>query len=230
MGCVWLHIFPTESYEAASGAVAQLQVGRAQPTLLICPELPDTLAELAKIRRHIPAPRNSVDRVDDRASVGSTHGSLDDVPRNSQESIFVHFGCHGQQHPTNALNNCLLLSEGELTMSKIIQSCQASQASLAYLSACQTAKSNAERPDESLTLSATMLFAGFHGLVGTMWSMHDQDAPIVANVFYQYLFRNGTIAPPAPTDAAYALHIAVQRLREQGVHPSRWVPYVHFGI
>lgn len=36
------------------------------------------------------------------------------------------------------------------------------------------------------------------------------DGPIVADVFYEYLFRNGRDSTPDTTEAAYALHLAAK--------------------
>jgi CHAT domain-containing protein len=41
--------------------------------------------------------------------------------------------------------------------------------SLAFLSACETAKGDKTIPDEAMHLAATLLFAGFRGVVATMW-------------------------------------------------------------
>ena len=63
-----------------------------------------------------------------------------------------------------------LLGNGNLKVSKIIQK-RNTNASLAFLSACETAKGDKGSPDEAMHLAATMLFAGFCGVVGTMWSV-----------------------------------------------------------
>ena len=60
--------------------------------------------------------------------------------------------------------------------------------------------------------------------------MMDEDAPVVADVFYQYLFRHGKTQLPDAKDAARGLHLAAQELREQGKPFISWVPYVHYGI
>ncbi|TFK22228.1 hypothetical protein FA15DRAFT_681771 [Coprinopsis marcescibilis] len=187
--------------------------------------LPKTLEELDRIREHIPSAQNLLQRVGSRSIPISNETILNDIRRSS----IVHFGCHGDQHPTNPLESCLLLSDGPLTMSTIIRECQTSNASLAYLSACQTAKGDEGQPDEGLTLAATMMFAGFRGVVGTMWSIYDVDAPIVADVFYRYLFRHGIEIAPNTRDAAYGLHLAVQELRRLGRPFANWVPFVHYG-
>ena len=71
---------------------------------------------------------------------------------------------------------------------------------------------------------------GYHSVIGTMWSIQDSDAPLVAEEFYKHL-----IACEMKTDsgeAAYALHEAVGRLRDNvGVEEfARWMPFIHLGI
>lgn len=44
-----------------------------------------------------------------------------------------------------------------------------SDAFLAFLSACETAKGDSKQPDQAIHLAATMLFAGFKSVIGTMW-------------------------------------------------------------
>ena len=124
-----------------------------------------TLLELEYIQKHIPDTNNLISHVGSR----DTPTSIDKILSNIQQSSFVHFGCHGMQNLSNPLESALLLGGGQLTVSRLIHECQTSTASLAYLSACETAMGDHERPDESLSLAATMMFAGFRGVVGTMW-------------------------------------------------------------
>ncbi|TFK22085.1 hypothetical protein FA15DRAFT_714731 [Coprinopsis marcescibilis] len=190
--------------------------------------LPNTLDELDNIRRHIPSHDNLIHYIGTGGP--SKSATNEDALKAIRQSSFVHFGCHGLQHPTNPLQSTLCLSGGKLTMKKIIRECQTSTPSFAFLSACQTAMNDEDRPDESLNLTATMMFAGFRSVIGTMWSIHDADAPIVADVFYRYLFRHREEMAPVITDAAKGLSLAVKELRDQGKHFSRWVPFVHFGL
>jgi CHAT domain-containing protein len=127
--------------------------------------LPYTLTELDNIKSHLPDEHQLIPY---NYSVG-LQTSLRTVLDNIRRASCVHFGCHGRQDLKNPLKSSLLLSGGELSMSTIIQECQSSGASLAYLSACETAKGDDRRPDESLNLVATMFFAGFQSVVGTMW-------------------------------------------------------------
>ena len=77
-----------------------------------------------------------------------------------------------------------------------------------------------------MNIASAMLFAGFKGVVGTLWSIHDVDGPIVAEAFYTYLFQNQRVDT---RDAATALHFAVKTLRDNNVPLMRWIPFVHLG-
>ncbi|EAU90735.2 hypothetical protein CC1G_04004 [Coprinopsis cinerea okayama7 len=188
--------------------------------------LPFTMEELKKIQCRIPHERHLVTRV----GSADTPSSPDAILGHINTASIVHFGCHGSQDFSNPLDSSLILSGGRLTMESLIRGCRTSNAALAYLSACETAMGDQERPDESLSLAATMQFAGFRSVVATMWSIHDEDAPIAADIFYRHLFRRGTAAPPDITDAAYGLHLAVKKLRDLGKPFHQWVPFVHHGI
>ena len=63
---------------------------------------------------------------------------------------------------------------------------------LAFLSACQTAMGDENLSDEAIHIAAGMLFAGYSRVVGTMWSISDKLAPLVAKDVYGQLFRIST--------------------------------------
>ncbi|TFK16347.1 hypothetical protein FA15DRAFT_553296, partial [Coprinopsis marcescibilis] len=57
-----------------------------------------------------------------------------------------------------------------------------------------------------------MLAAGYRGVVATMWSIRDQQAPQVAEDFYEYLLAEGGTGING-SRASYALHHAIQKWR-----------------
>ena len=75
--------------------------------------------------------------------------------------------------------------------------------------------------------------AGHPGVIATMWSVMDHHAQQVVREAYGHLFKKNV--PSYPTEAAHALHQAVQKLRESSAEnrnasfPS-WVPFMHMGI
>jgi CHAT domain-containing protein len=102
-------------------------------------------------------------------------------------------------------------------------------AQLAYLSAFQTATGDEHLSKEAVHLTAGMLLVGYHGVIGTMRSIRNDDVPKVADVVYAHLFKE---PHPDPTQAAFALHEAVKKLQNKSRGKSflSWVLYIHVGI
>jgi CHAT domain-containing protein len=90
------------------------------------------------------------------------------VTERVRSASFLHLACHGIQNQKNALESGFYLSNGMLTISKLMD-LQLDKPWLAYLSACETAKGDVEQPDQVMHLAAAMLFAGFKHVVATMW-------------------------------------------------------------
>jgi CHAT domain-containing protein len=79
---------------------------------------------------------------------------------NLRDSSIVHFACHGVQDVINPLNSGLILSDGQLKVSELMRTSDVgfkSGLTLAFLSACETAKGDKTVPDEALHLAATLL-------------------------------------------------------------------------
>ncbi|KAF9553215.1 hypothetical protein CPC08DRAFT_713959 [Agrocybe pediades] len=139
-----------------------------------------------------------------------------------------HFSCHGIQDNAEG-NSSLFLAQGtRLTLSDI-SALHLPHAEFAFLSACQTATGDELLPEESIHLVAGMLFAGYRGAVGTMWSIVDEDGPHVADRFYTELCKAGT---PTADKAASSLHAAINQLRTSELQKSffSWVPFIHYGV
>ncbi|KAJ6562314.1 CHAT domain-containing protein [Mycena capillaripes] len=207
-----------------------------QPAAVDLPGLRYTKDELSRIEERIPKQWLT--------SLGRTsQTTVDQALFHLQQSSVVHFACHGIQDSTNPLESGLLLADGRLKVSQIMGSTSGSptetplqrRMSLAFLSACETAKGDNELPDEAMHLAAGLLFTGFRGVVATM-TMADADGPKIADDFYAHLFSPCDAASDPPilpdlTKAAEALHFAVGNLRkEPGISLRRWVPFVHYGL
>ncbi|KAJ7190811.1 CHAT domain-containing protein [Mycena pura] len=196
--------------------------------------LPGTVIELDNIKNRVPS----------QWLIPLERTTQDTVMHHLHSSSVVHFACHGTQNLANPLHSGLILSDGSLKVSRIMRTPEGDSTAdnmknmmkLAFLSACETAKGDANIPDEAMHLGATLLFAGFRGVVATMWTMNDHDGPKIADAFYANLFKdcNPNSVPPILPDlskAARALHFAVAQLRkEPGMTFQRWVPFVHYGL
>ncbi|KAJ7213456.1 CHAT domain-containing protein [Mycena pura] len=153
--------------------------------------------------------------------------TVDAVRLQLEHSAWVHLACHGTQDLSEPTRSHLLLYGGNLELKTILRM-PLSNAEVVFLAACQTAMGDSELVNESIHLGGGFIAAGFRGAIGMLWSMNDQDGPLVAKKFYSHLFRDGR--QPQARDAAEALHLAIKQLRRQDVPYERWVPIIHMGI
>ena len=194
----------------------------SQPEAQMQPSLPGATREVNVIRSlQNPSRRLHV------TSLSGAEATVEAVVQSMKSCNWIHLACHGIQHSIEPTNSAFLLN-GQLTLNEIMKQ-SLNHAELAFLSACQTAKGDSKLPEEAIHLAAGMLMAGYCSVVGTMWSIRDDDAPTIAEKFYTYLIGE---AGADCTKAAYALHHAVGHLRDSGEGCSfdRWVPFIHLGI
>ncbi|KAJ7930356.1 CHAT domain-containing protein, partial [Mycena leptocephala] len=122
-----------------------------------------------------------------------------------QECSWVHLACHGYQNPLYPTGSHLRLYGGDLELETFF-ACL-SQMQFVFLAACQT---DSQLVNESFHLGGGFIIAGFQSAIGTMWSINDNNGPVVAEIVYSHLFRDGQ--HPKHTDAAEALQLAVKHL------------------
>ncbi|KAF8548447.1 hypothetical protein OG21DRAFT_1423050 [Imleria badia] len=159
----------------------------------------------------------------------SSVGTVEEVLSLMKDADWVHFACHGIQDVTDPAKSGLCLADQRRLKISDIIALSRPHGGLAFLSACQTAMGDELLSDEAIHIAAGMLFAGYGGVIGTMWSISDKLAPEVACDVYQQLFRNGT--RPEYREAARALHEAVGHVRERGNVPFHiWLPFIHVGL
>ncbi|KZV61082.1 hypothetical protein PENSPDRAFT_314628 [Peniophora sp. CONT] len=188
--------------------------------------LPGTIDESRRLQRILDESLIPCKALDDKEA------TVDAVRSAMNQHSWVHLACHGSQHTADATQSAFHLYDGRLSLSDLMQT-TADDAELAFLSACQTATGDEKNPEESVHLAAGMLAVGFKGVVATMWSIGDRDAPIVVEAYYKNLLelrRTGAVGK-GQTGAAYALHEAVKVLRDHVGEKNflSWAPFVHFG-
>jgi CHAT domain-containing protein len=124
--------------------------------------------------------KNEVRRVKERFDVAGVnvtvlndieiHPAVPDVLASLKETQvqILHLACHGDQK-SDALTSGFVFRDGDLTIQDLMR-LDLTQALLAFLSACKTAKGDAHQPDQAVHLAASMLFCGFKSVIATMWS------------------------------------------------------------
>ncbi|KZV59939.1 hypothetical protein PENSPDRAFT_594675 [Peniophora sp. CONT] len=164
--------------------------------------------------------------IDKAATVADTTAAL-------RMCTWAHLACHGYQNTEDPTQSAFALVDRPLTLNALMGA-TADNAELAFLSACETAVGDEKNPEESVHLAAGMLAVGFKGVIATMWSIWDVDAPVIVEAYYRKLIElrgSGKLAA-GYTGAAYALHEAMKVLREHVGEEKfvRWAPFVHFGV
>jgi len=191
----------------------------AQPSTPGQSALPHTEQELIQIRKragNLPV-----------ITLEGQDATVERVVQGMKECGWIHLACHGTQNTTHPTKSALLLQDGgRLELSEIIKT-PLPNAEFAFMSACQTATGDKDLSEEAVHLAAGMLLAGYKGIIATMWSIKDKDAPLVADEVYASLLEDGQ---PDHTRAARALHQAVRHLREQNAPFASWVPFIHVGM
>src|SRR5262249_57139739 len=94
---------------------------------------------------------------------------------------------------------------------------------LAFLSACSTAQTGTELPDEAIHLAAAFQLAGYRHVIATLWPIGDRWAVQAARAVYTRLGSDAS-------DSATALHHATRGLRAiLPDRPSTWAAHLYDG-
>ena len=186
-----------------------------------------TARESAGIQRALSSSDAELTLLDDREATTAA------VQEAMAQHPWVHMACHGSQEIVgDPTQSAFMLHDGRLSLVDLMGTAS-DNAELAFLSACQTAFGHLKNPEESAHLAAGMLAVGFKAVIGTTWSIWDDDAPVVVEAFYKELvaLRSSGTLGLGETGAAYALHEATRVLREKVGDREfmRWIPFVHFG-
>ncbi|PVF92339.1 hypothetical protein CPB86DRAFT_195532, partial [Serendipita vermifera] len=182
--------------------------------------IPSTKKELEYIRQRLSTRRHVV--------LEGLAGTKKRVMDGMKDCNWLHLACHGTQKADEPTKSGLLLDDGHLTLEEIIK-LDLPLAEFAFLSACQTTTGDESLSEEAVHIAGGMLLAGYRSVVATMWSIQDDLAPLVTDEFYRHIMSGGE--RPDPRKAAEALHISVQKLRQQpGVQLIDWIPFVHLGV
>lgn len=198
-------------------------LGVSQPSTPGQSHIPNAAKELAQIE----ALGSSI-RV---RSLSGKSATMERVVEGMEKHSWIHFACHAAQNTSEPTQSAFYLHDGKLTLSEIMMK-SFPNADFAFLSACQTAMGDENLSEEAVHLAAGMLSAGYRSVIATMWSIKDNDAPLVVGEVYSYLVDDTV---PNSSRAAHALHHAVkllpEKLNESGEQSLlSWVPFIHVGM
>jgi hypothetical protein len=174
--------------------------------------LPAAAGEAAIVGRCLPNARVLLD--------AAAHP--DAVRRGLADAAWVHIACHAATDVADPSASRLILAGGDLNVPDIGR-LRISDAHLAYLSACGTARGGDALSDEVIHISSAFQLAGYPHVIGTLWPIVDDVAARIATDVY--------VGLPAGADPARRLHAAVLRIRDAyaGNSPLLWASHLHIG-
>jgi CHAT domain-containing protein len=229
--------FKISDYVMSSYAPTLAAIINAHESHEICPKFQGLLAIGQKnMPGQSPLPNTEMELrfIQERAGKFGVHllkgpdASVRSVIEGMEAHSWVHFACHAVQDTTQPTKSAFCLHDKHLDLSTIITK-SFPHADFAFLSACQTATGDKKLSEEAIHLAAGLMLAGYRGVIATMWSIQDKDAPVIADHVYAKLFKD---TQPNSTGAALALHHAVKLLRQQvgDLAFLSWVPFIHVGV
>ncbi|KAG1859843.1 TPR-like protein [Suillus subluteus] len=144
-----------------------------------------------------------------------------------QENTWLHFVCHGTQKYEDPFNSAFLMCDQPLSLLDITQT-DLSQHEFAFLSACETAVSDHDTPDEVIHLAAGLQFTGVKSVIGTLWEVNNSTVQRLVEAFYKNFCGDDKMNSK---QAAQALHRAVQLLAcDKDMPLDQRIVFIHIGI
>jgi CHAT domain-containing protein len=138
----------------------------------------------------------------------------------------VHFATHALLTSGERRLPCLVLSQnsddredGLLQLHEVAQ--LRLNADLVVLSACDTAAGRLYEGEGMHSLARTFLLAGSNAVVSSLWSVSDENTPLLMQDFYREFTERH--------DVADALRAAQLRQIREGKSPFLWAPFVCVG-
>ena len=146
------------------------------------------------------------------------------VIRHAPGKEIVHFGCHGRFEPKTPTESGLVLSDGWLTVQRIITELHLESAVLTTVAACQSGQMAVRSGEEHVGLIQALMTAGAQMVVASLWQVDDEATCALFEAFYAQV--------NAGVDPTQALSVAAAgiRARPEWSHPYFWAPFQVSGL
>jgi CHAT domain-containing protein len=134
----------------------------------------------------------------------------------------VHFACHAATDPADPSMSSFTLHNGRITVADLMRM-DLTRAHLAYLSACETARTDGPLLDEASHLASACQVAGYPHVIATLWPVRDRIAAESARHIYTGL-------PAGRGDVATVVNSNARRIRARRPgRPELWASHIHLG-
>ena len=196
-----------------ANVVSSAAVGWAKQSVSIkLSELPEVDHEIQKIR----------DETSVTPDMEFETVTIEGAVRAFGDHRWVHLACHGAQHAKRPFESWFAMGDGKLTVS----SKNATRIPSLDSCLCATRSWGTGRLRMRCPIAAVMQFAGFDGVIGTLWRVDDAVAHQVVTRVYKEMFKRPVIDFGR---AAAALNVAVVESAGE-VWLEKRIVFVHIGI
>jgi CHAT domain-containing protein len=133
----------------------------------------------------------------------------------------LHVACHARYVAGEPLLSGFRLADGSIFSARDLRELRLT-ARLAVLSACESGRLEVRAGDESIGLSASILYAGVPAVMASLWRVDDEQTGRLMSVFYSEVLKNRT-------DLVRALQAAqckvLSRRETSARHPYYWAAF-----
>jgi CHAT domain-containing protein len=140
-------------------------------------------------------------------ALSAERASRESVMRALSDTEMAHVACHGIADVLHPLDSALLIGDSERITVRDLLASPGFTPGLVVMSACQSATSGAQLPDEAVSLPTALLQAGAGAAIGSLWAVPDAPTALLMARFYE-LWRHDGHEPP------HALRLAQIWLRD----------------
>jgi len=151
-----------------------------------------------------------------KAAVAASFIDFRTTPPRRTMACVLHVAAHGVLDPAHPENSFLALSEGAVTVGRLLDFDPGVQVEFVMLSACQTC-AGYEHPDSLISLANAFHIAGARSVGATLWKIADDATAPLMTRFYEELLRGQNLAEALRT-------CQLARLREDR-NPIFWAAF-----
>ncbi|PLB51417.1 hypothetical protein P170DRAFT_433423 [Aspergillus steynii IBT 23096] len=147
-------------------------------------------------------------------------------------ATIAHFACHGRADKEDPSRSAIMLQDNQAKVPpfsvRTLLKLELKTCGLVYLSACESgASKDLSLRDEGIHIAGGFHIAGVPHVISTLWKVSDSVSAQLSGLFYEQL--KDVVGEFNLARAPHALHMALEEMKRQGVHPMLLGPFIHSG-
>ena len=146
----------------------------------------------------------------------------DNVQTSAPGATVLHLACHSGLDHRDFIRSGFRLSDRTMTVLEIMGSLDLTDASLAYLSSCDSARPVIGRTEELMALVRSFFYAGTQTVIASLWPLDDGAGCVFAESFYNALLFDRL-------SLIRSFQYAMLETKKKAPDPLSWAPFIIAG-